>query len=202
MPPVVYTPQTADDDRQQAGIQINADIKKGFRDTNGVWRGEKFGHVDGVKVGTVFGAGDYQRQGRFEMARTGFFKPAVTPEWIDTKTKEVYSVVVNNDNGLSKDSGNVIVYAGAGGRNRGQNRTATQSYDQTWDSATNAALRRNQQSGRAVRVIRGPKCNSNYGTARTGGGYRYDGLFIVAKAELIPTGRRKLLTALFTLRKI
>jgi E3 ubiquitin-protein ligase UHRF1 len=92
--------------------------------------------------------------------------------------------------------------AGAGGRNRGQNRTAKQSYHQTWDSLTNASLRRNQQSGRPVRVIRGPKCNSKFGTLNSGGGYRYDGLFNVEKAEMVPTGSRMLKTAFFTLRKI
>jgi hypothetical protein len=47
-----------------------------------IWDGEQFGEV-GVSVGTVFGAGDYQRQGRFEMAANGFFKPVVQPEWLD-----------------------------------------------------------------------------------------------------------------------
>ena len=136
------------------------------------------------------------------MSRTGFFKPFVTPEWIDTATKEVYAVVVNNDNGLSVDRGDVLEYAGSGGRLRGQNRTAEQSFHQTWKSATNAALRRNFESGRPVRVIRGPKCKGKYGTKDTGGGYRYDGLFRVEKAEMREMGRRKLKTAMFTLRKI
>ena len=42
-----------------------------------------FGEVPGVPVGTVFGAGDYQRKGRTEMMETGFFRPWVTPEWFD-----------------------------------------------------------------------------------------------------------------------
>ena len=160
-----------------------------------------FGEVPGVPVGTVFGPGDYQRLGRSEMSRTGFFKPFVTPEWIDTATKEVYAVVVNNDNGLSVDKGDVRICR-LRWPTSGQNRTAEQSFHQTWKSATNAALRRNFESGRPVRVIRGPKCRGKYGTKDTGGGYRYDGLFRVEKAEMREMGRRKLKTAMFTLRKI
>jgi hypothetical protein len=44
---------------------------------DGTWRGERYGEVGGVVVGQVFGAGDYQREGRFEMSRTGFFVPKV-----------------------------------------------------------------------------------------------------------------------------
>ena len=42
------------------------------------------------------------------------------------------------DNGASDfASFDTVRYAGAGGRNRGQNRTATQSFDQSWTSAVN-----------------------------------------------------------------
>jgi hypothetical protein len=200
-PPPRYTPQSADDDRKALQSERNEEIAEGFRRSDGSWRGERFGNVKEVKVGTVFGRGNYQREGRFEMAKNGFFKPKVTCEWIDTSTKEVFSIVVNNDNGLSQDFGDVLHYAGAGGRRRGQNRTAEQSFHQTWESATNAALRRNQKSGRPIRVIRGPKCESQ-GTKNSGGGYRYDGLYLVEKAEMVVHGRRKLKTAMFTLRRI
>jgi len=176
-------------------------IAEGWRTKNGRWRGECFGHVSGVPVGTVFGAGDYQRKGRFEMSANGFFAPRVTPEWIDRETKAVFSLVFNNDNGNSADSFDVLQYAGAGGRRRGQNRTAAQSFHQTWKSATNAALRENFRLKLPVRVIRGPKA-LGFGTAAHGGGYRYDGLYSVIKAELVPSGPRKLRTALFTLQKL
>ena len=201
-PPALYTAHEADEERKQEESQRQKEMSNGWRNNLGVWRGERFGEVPGVPVGTVFGSGDYQRVGRFEMSRTGFFKPIVTPEWIDNATKEVYAVVFNNDNGLSIDKGDVIEYAGSGGRMRGQNRTAEQSFHQNWKSATNAALRRNFESGRPVRVIRGPKCRGEYGTKDKGGGYRYDGLFTVEKAEMRETGRRKLRTAMFTLRQI
>lgn len=204
LPPQVYTEEKINsrDERKEEMQQRNLERKQGWRLANGKWRGERFGEVKNVAVGTVFGAGDFQRLGRFEMSRTGFFLPKVTPEWIDSSTKEVMAVIINNDNGLSKDCGAKIVYAGAGGRRRGQNRTAPQSFHQTWDSATNAAFRKTQLSGKPVRVIRGPKSRGGHGTAKTGGGYRYDGLYCVAKAELKPSGSRGLRTAFFTLKKL
>ena len=201
-PPALYTARDADEEYKQEKEKIQDEISKGWRNSDGVWRGETFGEVTGVPIGTVFGAGDYQRLGRFEMSRTGFFKPIVTPEWIDNATKEVYAVVVNNDNGMSVDSGDMIEYAGSGGRRRGQNRTAEQSFHQNWKSATNAALRRNHESGRPVRVIRGPKCKGRFGTKDCGGGYRYDGLYRVENAEMREKGARRLKTAMFTLRRI
>lgn len=152
------------------------DAEGGQRQPDGSWLGERFGHIDSVPVGTVFGAGDYQRLGRQEMATSGFFRPYVTPEWYVAGVG-CYSLILNNDNGASRDEGDAIVYAGCGGRLRGQNRTAVQSSDQTWTS-TNAALRLNLQSGQPVRVIRGPKLQGGFGTAHCGGGFRYDGLYV------------------------
>jgi hypothetical protein len=202
LPPETYAPPNADAGRAEAEDRHGEEVRRGWRRAeDGRWRGEVFGPVVGVPVGTVFGSGDYQRAGRFEMSRTGFFQPVVTPEWIDNTTKEVFAIVVNNDNGASHDRGDVIEYAGAGGRYRGQNRTAQQSFHQHWKSATNAALRRNHMSGRPVRVIRGPKCRGPHGTRNSGGGFRYDGLYRVERAEL-RMGARKLRTAMFTLCRI
>lgn len=108
-----------------------------------------------------------------------------------------YSLIPNNDNGLSVDNGESFSYAGAGGRRRGQIRTAQQSFDQSWQSAVNAALRTNCRNQKPVRVIRGPKLAGNFSTAASGGGYRYDGLFRVTKA--VRTGPKRLLTCMFTL---
>ena len=95
------------------------------------YKGDRFGEVKGVKEGRVFGAGDFQRLGRKEMSENGFFHPFVTPEFME-RNGACYSIIVNNDNGLSKDSGDTILYAGSGGRMRGQNRTAKQSFHQTY----------------------------------------------------------------------
>ena len=66
---------------------------------------------------------------------------------------------------------------------------------------TNAALRLNAETGKPVRVVRGPKLQGAHGTSSSGGGYRYDGLFSVEKAELVRLPGSKLRTAMFTLVK-
>merc|ERR1719201_2432492 len=105
---------------------------------DGLWLGERFGEVEGVAEGTTFGEGDYQRLGRHEMSVSGFHQPFVNPEWCAPGVG-CYSIIVNNDNGSSQDLGDTILYAGSGGRRRGQNRSAPQSFDQEWDNVTNAA---------------------------------------------------------------
>ena len=84
---------------------------------------------------------------------------------------------------------------------RGQNRTAAQSFHQSWENATNASLRKNAERKIPVRVIRGPKLKSKFGTSKTGGGFRYDGLYDVVKAEMVEHGSKRLRTAMFTLKK-
>ena len=93
--------------------------------------GKGMAQLCGVAVGSVFGAGDYQRKGRFEMSESGFHVGHVQPEWLDPSGAGCWSLVLNNDKGQSNfGSFDTVTYAGAGGRNRGQNRTAAQSYDQ------------------------------------------------------------------------
>jgi E3 ubiquitin-protein ligase UHRF1 len=195
IPVPVYTPGF---DEVLAEDARKDDIEEGRRLPDGTWLGERFGDVRGVPVGTVFGAGDYQRLGRQQMTESGFFRPFVTPEWV-APGEGCYSVILNNDNGASSDEGDRIIYAGSGGRRRGQNRTAPQSFDQDWTNVTNAALRLNCETGKPVRVVRGPKLNGPHGTSADGGGYRYDGLFVVERAELerLPGSRYR--TAMFTM---
>lgn len=173
-------------------------VDEGRRMPDGSWSGERFGAVEGVQVGHVFGVGDYQRLGRQEMMDSGFFRPFVTPEW-NAPGEGCYAVILNNDNGASTDEGDRICYAGSGGRRRGQNRTAPQSYDQDFENLTNAALRQNSQTGEPVRVIRGPKLQGGHGTGESGGGYRYDGLYTVEKAALVQSHNSRFKTAMFTL---
>lgn len=197
LPAVTYTPGQDEVLRVQ---ERQADVDEGRRLPDGTWLGERFGEVDGVAVGTVFGAGDYQRLGRQEMMETGFFRPFVTPEWA-VPGVGCYSLILNNDNGSGNDEGDTIRYAGSGGRRRGQNRTAPQSFDQDWTNVTNAALRLNLERREPVRVVRGPKLQGGHGTGETGGGYRYDGLYLVTKAELVRLPGSRFKTALFTLER-
>lgn len=144
-----------------------------------VWRGEVFGSVKGVEVGHVFGEGDFQRLGRQEMSETGFFVPAVQPEWC-VPGQGCYAIILNNDNGSNLDQGDTVVYVGGGGRHRGQNRTAPQSFHQSWDNMTNACLKLMCDSQLPLRVVRGPKLKSPFRPHN--GGFRYDGLYMVARA--------------------
>ena len=59
----------------------------------------------------------------------------------------------------------------------------------------------NCETGAPVRVVRGPKLSGPHGTGASGGGYRYDGLYSVEKAELVQLGS-KLRTAMFTLVRL
>ena len=122
LPVPAYTPG-------QDEVRRASEVEDGSRMQDGKWLGERFGEIHGVPVGTVFGAGDYQRLGRQEMMVSGFFRPFVTPEWC-TPGVGCFAIIVNNDNGASQDRGDSILYAGSGGRRRGQNRTAPQSLDQ------------------------------------------------------------------------
>lgn len=195
LPSPTYTPGR---DVEIAASNRKIELEKGTRLPDGLWLGERFGDVPGVNVGTVWGRGDFQRLGRQEMMDMGFFRPFVTPEWCEPGIG-CYSIIVNNDNGISRDDGDTILYAGSGGRRRGQNRTAPQSFDQEWTNVSNAALRLNYTTGKPVRVVRGPKLQGGHGTADSGGGYRYDGLYLVDSAELVRVSG--LLTAMFTLRR-
>jgi hypothetical protein len=195
-----YAPPDPAEEREDHRATLREQVAKKYRLADGRWRGERFGEVAGVAAGDVFGGGDYQRLGRRLMSDTGFFEPFVTPEWLE-RNGGCYALILNNDNGLSKDRGDTVLYAGAGGRMRGQNRTAPQTFSQTWDSATNKALRLNCERKLPVRVVRGPKLRGGHGTGKSGGGYRYDGLYDVVSAEMVHTGSRKLKTAMFTLQK-
>ena len=199
LPVPMYTPGQ---DEVFTAETKQSEIEQGSRMPDGLWSGERFGEVDGVAEGTVFGAGDYQRLGRHEMSVAGFHQPFVNPEW-NAPGVGCYSIIVNNDNKTSgqQDRGDVILYAGSGGRRRGQNRTAPQSFDQDWNNVTNAALLLNHETQQPVRVVRGPKARGDHGTAKSGGGYRYDGLYAVEKAEMV-RGAKGFKTAMFTLRKI
>jgi hypothetical protein len=150
----VYSATHAEDEQTAESAVRQAQVDRGHRSkTDGRWRGEGYGAVPGVADGAVFGAGDYQRKGRFEMSESGFHVGHVQPEWLDSTGEGCFSLILNNDNGSSRDDGCIFTYAGAGGRRRGQNRTAQQSFDQSWDSAVNAALRKQCANGQHLCYI-------------------------------------------------
>ena len=97
MPPPSYVPPAsfAEHERKEIMNEIREQKEKGYRLQSGKWRGEKFGEVKGVPEGRVFGEGDFQRLGRKEMSETGFFRPFVTPEWVEPKGA-CYSIIVSS----------------------------------------------------------------------------------------------------------
>ena len=88
-------PATQERERDDSAAVRKEEQKRGARLSDGKWLGERFGEVKGVAVGAVFGAGDYQRKGRFEMTENGFFRPHVQPEWLDPLLG-CYSLILNN----------------------------------------------------------------------------------------------------------
>ncbi|KAJ7379533.1 hypothetical protein OS493_015324 [Desmophyllum pertusum] len=95
-----------------------------------------------------------------------------------------YSLALSGGYEDDLDYGVCFTYTGEGGRdlkgtkaNPKNLRTAPQSKDQTLTRG-NLALSRNAESGKPVRVIRGYKSKSPYAPEE---GYRYDGLYTVAK---------------------
>jgi hypothetical protein len=77
----------------------------------------------------------------------------------------------------------------------------THTHTHRWDNATNASLKKNFERKIPVRVIRGPKLKSKFGTSSSGGGFRYDGLYDVVEAKMVENGSKRLRTAMFTLKK-
>jgi hypothetical protein len=140
-PPVDYKDDTIrpieDKNENAAQQKLHEDLANGYRTCEGRWRGEMWGAVAGVPPGTCFGRGDFQRKGRYEMSETGFFKPIVDPEWKDSNKRGCYAIILNNDNSTSgsEDRGDTVLYAGSGGRHRGQNRAAPQVCPIVWESA-------------------------------------------------------------------
>ena len=70
-PAPTYTPADPVTEQEDKGMSIAQEKAAGVRGSDGKYCGERFGGTKGIKVGTVFGAGDYQRLGRTEMVANG-----------------------------------------------------------------------------------------------------------------------------------
>jgi putative restriction endonuclease len=91
-----------------------------------------------------------------------------------TRAEGCDSIVVSGGYEDDSDSGDEILYTGAGGNDPV---TGKQIADQTLDQPGNAALVTSQNQGLPVRVVRGAKGDPAYSPTS---GYRYDGLYRVA----------------------
>ena len=93
-----------------------------------------------------------------------------------------------------EDHGDVIIYAGNGGRN---NRTGVQVADQQL-AGPNLALLSSYQQNLPIRVIRGASGNTEFSPVQ---GYRYDGLFRI-ESYWRARGRSGFMVCYFRLMKV
>ncbi|MDB4559331.1 DUF3883 domain-containing protein [Planctomycetota bacterium] len=130
------------------------------------------GPIDGVQVGDHFAS-------YAEMMKAGVHGVSTQGIW-SRKGVGVGSIVLNGGYPDDQDHGDVILYTGAGGQN---STTKKQERDQRLDLGQNAVLELNRELGLPVRVIRGWKSE---GENSPESGYRYDGLYSVAKSWVGP----------------
>ncbi|KAJ3041973.1 hypothetical protein HK097_002142 [Rhizophlyctis rosea] len=135
-----------------------------------------FGPIAGIEVGKTWAT-------RMACNTDGVHRPTVAGIH-GKETEGCYSLALSGGYEDDVDLGNAFTYTGSGGRDlhgtkaKPKNlRTAPQSKDQTLTGG-NKALMVSMETGKPVRVIRGPK--AALGPAR---GYRYDGLYKVEKAD-------------------
>jgi len=125
-----------------------------------------FGELPGFPVGSAWST-------RAEVAQAGVHRP--TQSGISgTRADGADSIVVSGGYEDDRDSGDEIMYTGAGGND---SVTGKQIADQTLDQPGNAGLVTSQNQGLPVRVVRGAKGDQAYSPVS---GYRYDGLYRVA----------------------
>ncbi|KAG9315054.1 PUA-like domain-containing protein [Chiua virens] len=99
------------------------------------------------------------------------------------KKEGAFSIAVSGLYADDEDGGEIIIYTGAGGRERWTEtvprkriRHGPQTQDQSWEMPSNRALMISSETGNPVRVIRSYRCPSKYAPLT---GYRYDGLYKV-----------------------
>ncbi|KAK2461106.1 hypothetical protein APHAL10511_006885 [Amanita phalloides] len=132
----------------------------------------KFGHISGVPLFTTYPSREALRRGGVHIQQTAGIAGNVT--------EGAYSIVLSSGYIDNKDEGNFISYTGTGGKedNFGHHAVVV---DQSFDHPHNQALKRSADTGRPVRVIRGPNKHSVYAPDE---GYRYDGLYRVVRTYM------------------
>ncbi|KAH7912037.1 SRA-YDG [Hygrophoropsis aurantiaca] len=131
-----------------------------------------YGHIPGVPVGTTWTS-------RKECGKSGVHSPIQAGIHGDSHDNHgAFSICLSGGYEDNVDSGETIIYVGAGGQDPNE---GTQIADQTFDTGPNKALLISHETKRPVRVVRGADENNYYAPAK---GYRYDGLYIVQEAAL------------------
>ncbi|GAA5969347.1 hypothetical protein JCM11641_007559 [Rhodosporidiobolus odoratus] len=138
---------------------------------------KRYGAIPGIRPGQHY---DF----RTEASTASIHAPVVAG--IAAGQQGCYSICVSGGYDGDVDLGERLTYSGSGGRdlkgtatNRKNLRTAAQSFDQSWETPLNASLLRSVKSQKPIRVMRGYKGKSCYAPVE---GYRYDGLYVAAKA--------------------
>lgn len=121
-----------------------------------------FGHIPGLPVGSLFA-------NRMELSLARVHRPR-RAGISGSSTEGADSVVIAGAYEDDQDCGNVIIYAGHGGRDA---KTGKQTAHQTL-TGYNKVLARSFQTGLAIRLVRGASAGSPFAPAD---GYRYDGLY-------------------------
>jgi len=126
------------------------------------------GHIPGVPVGRKFSS-------REELRLAGVHTQRI--HGIQGQSKSgCQSIVLNGSYEKDEDFGDLIFYAGAGGR-----KGRVQVEDQTLAQPNNTALLRSIERQNDIRVTRGPGSDLKF--RPVGGGYRYDGLYRVSSVD-------------------
>ncbi|GAA6039034.1 hypothetical protein JCM8097_000166 [Rhodosporidiobolus ruineniae] len=159
-----------DNDEADDGERVSVNIRK--------YDPKRFGHIPGIKIGARFDL-------RIDASTASVHAPTVAGISGNNEAG-CWSICVSGGYDGDVDLGERLTFSGSGGRDlkgtpgKEKNlRTAAQSFDQTWDNPLNAALFRSVQTKKPIRVMRGHKGKSCYAPVD---GYRYDGLYVAAKA--------------------
>ncbi|KAJ3873463.1 hypothetical protein F5051DRAFT_121993 [Lentinula edodes] len=147
-----------------------------------------YGKVAGIEVGTILSS-------RQECSDRGLHGP--TQAGIHgNATYGAYSVVLSGGYEDDEDNGERVWYTGEGGRKNGG---GPQIADQDWKNKNNRSLKISCAPDRyPIRVIRGHTLHSRYAPSW---GYRYDGLYRVAKAIQVRGKAGKLLCKFLFVRQ-
>jgi predicted restriction endonuclease len=130
-----------------------------------------FGDIPGYPEGTLF-------ENRAEVSESKVHR-ARQAGIVGTGKTGAESIVSSGGYEDDDDRGDELIYTGHGGRD-GRGR---QIEDQSFTASGNAALRTSWLTGASVRVVRGADPKSPHAPDQ---GYRYDGLFRVEDAAMLP----------------
>lgn len=133
-----------------------------------------FGHVGGIGPGALFESRQDVKVAKLHKAERDGISTGLDEE--DKRAAD--AIVLSKGYEDDLDQWDEVLYTGAGGRDEA---TGRQVRDQSWDNSGNAGLRRSQDRGYRIRVIRGSTGERSFAPVS---GYRYDGLYEVVDSGM------------------